>query len=343
MNRRSLAFGTMAMIRPRLIVAIAVLLSASACSSSRGDSNSGSGEPAQDGNRHGTFQHGGAARDYWVHLPPDHASGKPCPVVFVLHGGGGQADRLNQNCTDGTLERAADRLGVVLVYPQGIGKRWQDGRAFVREQTKDDLGIEPPDDVDFIVALLDELGKTLKVDRKAVFATGISNGGLMSYRLALERPDVFAAIAPVAANLPRELAGKAPSRPVSVVLFNGTEDPMMPYRGGGITLGKRDRKARGDVLSADDTMAFFSKASDCQKKDPERLQDMDPSDGTRVAHAVHEKGREGSSVELYSIEGGGHTWPGGNPYAGERMIGRVCRDIDASRIMLEFFLAHRRP
>lgn len=300
------------------------------------------GEPTRLSDWEGNLQHGGLAREYRVHLPPDYHSEKPHPVTFVLHGGGGLARYHNANCTAGTLGRAADRLGMILVYPQGLGKRWQDGRDFVRRQARKE-GDEPPDDVGFLVSLLDELSKTLNLDRKAVFATGISNGGLMSYRLALERPDVFAAVAPVAANLPQELAGKAPVRPVAMVIFNGTEDPLMPYNGGGIKLFGLARKTRGDVLSTDATRAFFSQAYGCQEQNPpERLRDVDPSDGTRVTHTVQAKGREGSSVELYSIEGGGHTWPGGNPYAGEKIIGRVCTDIDASQLMLEFFLAHRR-
>ncbi len=230
---------------------------------------------------------------------------------------------------------------MILVYPQGLGRRWQDGREFLRQEARDD-GIEPPDDVGFIVALLDDLDRTLNLDRGAVFATGISNGGLMSCRLALDRADIFAAIAPVAANLPVEIAGRVPSRPVSVALFNGTEDPLMPFRDGAVRLSPR-APDRGSVRSSEATLAFFREVCGCDREiPPELLPDADADDGTRVRRTGHENGREGASAVLYAIEGGGHTWPGGRAYAGERLIGRVCRDIDASTLILEFFLAHRR-
>jgi polyhydroxybutyrate depolymerase len=319
----------------RATLASVVLLLVPACQ--------GSGSPEPSADRRGTLRHGGLDREYWVRLPPGHSPDKPHPVAFVLHGGGGLAEGHDAHCAGGTLGRAADRLGVVLVYPQGLGKRWQDGRAFARQEAKDD-GDEPPDDVGFIVTLLDELEKTLNIDRKAVFAAGISNGGMMCCRLAAERPDVFAAVAPVAATLPREISGKPPGRPVSVILFHGTEDPLVPFGGGGVKLLRIARKTRGEVLSAEGTLAFFSGAAGCREKGaPEALPDADPEDETRVTRTVHVKGVDGAAAALYAIEGGGHTWPGGSQYAKERMIGRVCRDLDASQVMLEFFLAHRRP
>jgi polyhydroxybutyrate depolymerase len=164
-----------------------------------------------------------------------------------------------------------------------------------------------------------------------VYATGISNGAMFAYRLACDLPGTFAAVAPVAGALPAELAPScAHGAPVSVIAFQGTADPLMPYLGGGT--GQRR------VFSAERSIGFWGTQAGCTgtpvtTDEPDRV-----ADGTRVRRTVFLSCREGRAVELYTIEGGGHTWPGG-PEAGRR-VGRVSREIDATELIWAFFAGH---
>ena len=103
------------------------------------------------------------------------------------------------------------------------------------------------------------------------------------------------------------------------------------------------RKERGRVLSTVDTVEHFRRLNGCEKTGlPVLLPDIDRKDGTRVRRTAHTGGADGSEVVLYEIGNGGHTWPGGKQYLRERFVGKVCRDINASRLILEFFLSNRR-
>jgi polyhydroxybutyrate depolymerase len=264
----------------------------------------------------------GDSRRYYLHLPPGWRRDHPAPLVLVFHAGGGRARDIAPHTG---FSRVSDRERFVVVYPQGLRGRWNDGRGFVTA-THDDVG--------FVRALLDTLGRELAIDPKRIYATGISNGAMFAYRLACDLPGTFAAVAPVAGALPAELAPScARTAPVSVVAFQGTADPLMPYLGGGA--GQRR------VLSAERSLNFWATLAGCtgapvSTDEPDRV-----ADGTRVRHSTWLGCREGRSVELYTIEGGGHTWPGG-PEAGRR-VGRVTREIDATGVIWGFFAGHGRP
>jgi polyhydroxybutyrate depolymerase len=263
----------------------------------------------------------GDSRRYYLHLPPGWRRDHPAPLVLVFHAGGGRARDIAPHTG---FSQVADREGFVVAYPQGLRGRWNDGRGFATA-THDDVG--------FVRALLDTLGRELAIDPTRVYATGISNGAMFAYRLACDLPGTFAAVAPVAGALPAERApGCAHAAAVSVLAFQGTADPLMPYRGGGA--GQRQ------VLSADRSLAFWAALDGCTgtpvtTDEPDRV-----ADGTRVRHSIWLGCREGLAVELYTIEGGGHTWPGG-PEAGRR-VGRVSREIDATTLIWGFFAGHRR-
>jgi polyhydroxybutyrate depolymerase len=268
------------------------------------------------------LQVGGLTRRYYLHLPPAWHRGRPLPLVLVFHGGGGRASGIAPHTG---FSRLADSAGFVVAYPQGLNSRWNDGRGFT-SATHDDVG--------FVRALVDTLGPELGIDLRRVYATGISNGAMFAYRLACDLPGTFAAVAPVAGAMPAELVGACErTEPVSVIAFQGTTDPLMPYLGGGL--------ARRRVLSADRSIAFWGTAAGCAaapatSEEPDRV-----ADGTRVRRTVYAACREGRAVELYTIEGGGHTWPGG-PVAGAR-VGRVSREIDATELIWGFFAQHPRP
>ena len=171
----------------------------------------------------------------------------------------------------------------------------------------------------------------------------MSNGGFMCYRLARDLPDLIAAIAPVSALLsPNLVDGFSPSAPMPVLIIQGTADPLVPYNGGPVA--PNFFNPRGTVMSAPDTASFFAKLDGCSPSGTvESLPDTAPSDGANAKRITYAGGRQGAEVELITIEGGGHTWPGGPQYLPVRLIGPVCRDFDASEVIWQFFARHSRP
>jgi polyhydroxybutyrate depolymerase len=171
-----------------------------------------------------------------------------------------------------------------------------------------------------------------------VYVTGISNGGLMSYRIACDAADIFAAAAPVAANMSTDIApGCKPARPISVAIMNGTEDPIMPWGGGPV---KVLWFKRGNVLSTSATQARWVELDHCGAAQTDATVDAANDDGTAlVKHTSHCIGM--TEVDLFEIRGGGHTWPMGEPYLGERLVGRVSHELDANEAIWEFFARHR--
>jgi polyhydroxybutyrate depolymerase len=260
----------------------------------------------------------GVRRSYLLHLPASRQ--EPMPLLLVFHGGGGTASNIAEHTG---LSPAATPRGYAVVYPDGVGGHWSDGRA-----TR-----AGADDVGFVRVLLDSLRRELPLDSRRIFATGISNGAGMAFRLACDLPGVFAAIAPVAGGLPTELENRcAAAPPISLVMFQGTLDRLMPYDGGDLS------QRRGRVLPATTTATVFARLDGCAGE-PEVAAEPDTvTDGTRVRRATYAGCREGHAVVLYTIEGGGHTWPGGPPVG--HAVGRVTRDLDATRVMLDFFDRH---
>ena len=270
-----------------------------------------------------TLEAGGVTRRYFLYLPSTWHRGRPVPLVLVFHGGGGRASDIAPHTG---FSRLAEREGFVVAYPQGLNGRWNDGRGYAA--THDDVG--------FVRALLDTLGRELVIDPRRVYATGISNGAMFSYRLACDLPGTFAAVAPVAGAMPADLAPAcAHTQAVSVLAFQGTADPLMPYAGGGVA------RRRGRVLSAEQSIAFWATTSGCTAAPVTTDEPDRTTDGTRVRRTVYGTCREGRSVELYTIDGGGHTWPGGPPVGGS--VGRVTREVDATPLIWAFFAQHPRP
>jgi polyhydroxybutyrate depolymerase len=157
---------------------------------------------------------------------------------------------------------------------------------------------------------------------------------MMAYRLACERPDRFVAVAAVAGNLPARLACR-PARPVSVLVMNGTEDPLMPWNGGEVRFGPQ---RLGEVLSAERTVAGWVAVNACDTVPVvDQLPDRAPFDGTHVSRIEYPRCRAGAEVQLYRVEGGGHTWPGGPQETPRRVVGRTSRDVDATDAIWSFF------
>ena len=287
--------------------------------------------PGTDNDYSASIISGGLERTYRVHISSSYDQDNPTPLVIALHGGGGTGKGMVKLSGFNTV---ADRENFIVVYPDGFEKHWNDDRG-VQWQSH----VENADDIGFISALIDRLSDELNIDARRVYVTGISNGGMMSHRLGCELSQKIAAISPVASNIPVSMASVwSPSRPVSVLIINGTDDPLERWEGGEIRLG---RNTYGVVLSVADTVEFWVEKNRCSSPPViTHLPDKDPADGTTVRTEVYGGCEGGVEVVLYAIEGGGHTWPGGLPYLPESIIGRTSREFNASEIIWQFFKEH---
>jgi polyhydroxybutyrate depolymerase len=271
----------------------------------------------------------GRKRTLRIYLPSGHD--EPLPVVLVLHGGGGTGGGMEWLTRRG-FNRIADRDGAIVVYPDGIDHGWNDGRSANRSAA--DAAV---DDVGFLRALPGELATLHRIDRARLYVTGISNGGMMSYRLACDAAGVFAAAAPVAANMSVELDGAChPARAVPVLIMNGVEDPIMPWKGG---LVRVLWMTRGTVRSSEDSASRWLSLDHCGALEPQQVLEAHPADGTSAVPRVA-RCADGGEVRLYEIRGGGHTWPKGEPYLTSHIVGRVSQALDADETIWAFFRQH---
>ena len=264
--------------------------------------------------------HDGLKRFYLIERPD--AEG-PAPALVVLHGGGGSARQVRRH-TGFTL----DREGWVEIYPNAIEKQWNDGRTALSGGP-----LREGDDIGFLRRILKQLADDGVISRRRIYVTGPSNGGAMTQRLVCQAPELLAGAAPVIMNFPVGL--DCPGRRAVPMLFIlGTEDPLVPFHGGPITVGKRDR---GGVMPAPDTLAFYARRNGCAKAVQRQLPDVDPDDGTRVSRIDY----RGCQTPLAALiaEGGGHTWAGApdRPLL-RRVVGITSRDISATAEIERFFL-----
>ena len=287
-----------------IVVASLLLLAAAACTSrphARRDRFVERRMPAvaPDDQRR-SLVHDGIPRSYVVRSPAGvRQGGRPLPLVFVLHGGGGNA--ANAERMTG-FTQLVEREQVIVVYPEGTA-----GREGVPLRTWNAVHCcgaamqRRVDDVGFIAALLDEMQRTLPVDPARVYATGMSNGAMMSHRLGLALSSRIAAIAPVVGAVFGDEV--MPPVPVSALMINGLLDRSVPA-GGGIGQGRGQRQWDGTPTRPNlDQAAFWSRANGCAPT---------PVRETRGAVVTTRFDcPEGRRVELQQISDNGHAWPGG--------------------------------
>lgn len=281
-----------------------------------------------------SIEWGGRTRTFRVFVPSTTApgQGEPRPLVLAFHGWGGNAAGFSRLTG---LSDVAERRGFVVAYPDGLGGNWNDGRP----------GINPTvDDVGFVSALIDYMRAHYEVDPRRVYATGLSNGGHLSNRLAIELSDRIAAIAPVAALVSRATSESSTTgRAVPVLLIVGDSDPIMPFAGG--VVGRLFAQ-RGEVLSASEAAAFWIRRN---LAEPEAIiqvePDRNPGDGTRTRAEIHPAlpGATGADFVLVIVLRGGHTWPGANQHLPAFIFGRTSRDFSAGEMIWEFFSRHTQP
>ena len=273
------------------------------------------------------FQQDGQRRDYLLYTPKNAAEfpGKR-PLVLVIHGGGGTA-RSMARLTKKRFHALADRDGFYVLYPNAVSKMWDFGEGKISNELKRRV-----DDLAYFRKVIDDTVQNLPIDPKRVFATVISRGGQACYFVAGKLPNKVRAIAPITMPIPEFLADDcAKGSPIGILLINGTTDPIVPYGGGQIgVLGKK----RGAVLSTDATVRLFQKRNRSSQR-PFLSDTIDPArDGTKVVRSAW---RGTAPVVLYRVENGGHTWPSGTQYFGERIIGKVTKDIDGAVETWSFF------
>lgn len=289
---------------------------------------------AADGTVDRTLQFGGLTRSYRLHVPAG-LSDAPAPLVLVFHGGGGTPEAAERETR---FDELADRDRFLVAYPEGVGRGWNDGRgaATIEAQRRE------IDDLGFAAALIDDIERLHRVDPDRVYSTGLSNGAIFSQTLAMRLAPRIAAIAPVAGGIAAPLAGRfAPAAPVSVLILQGTADPLVHYTGGEIRPPGSD--PRGAVLPTEETVRRWVEVDGCGRTPVERhLPDRDSTDGCRATRLTYDGCRAGTSVVLYRLEGGGHTWPNAKQRLPSSVVGRICREIDASEVIWDFFRTHPR-
>lgn len=287
-------------------------------------------EPLGPGDHTLSLAVGGLQRSAIVHIPPQYDRTVAMPVVLAFHGGGANADNMVRFSG---LNDKADQVGFIVVYPNGTG-RLQRMLTFNGGNCCGQAAASGVDDVEFIRRLLDDVADAFTIDPKRVFATGMSNGGIMAYRLASELSDRIAAIAPVSGPMGTKTCN--PTRPVSVIHFHGTDDEFAPFHG-----GRGEGLSGTDFFSVPDSIVAWVEADGC---DPQPVTTTVPdtaADGTTVRRKAYGPGRAGAEVVLIVIEGGGHTWPGREPRLAS--LGKSTRDISANDLMWEFFQRHPLP
>ena len=263
----------------------------------------------------GTLTHDELEREYVLYIPASYTGAEAVPLVFNFHGYTGTA---TGHMEKGDFRALADAAGFLVVHPQG--ELDVDGKTHWNV-----IGHGPGseiDDVGFTAVLLDVLAADYNIDLTRVYATGMSNGGFMSYLLACEMSEQFAAVASVSATMADALIASAnPPVPTPVMEIHGTADGIVPYDG------------TAELASIDEVLQYWVGRNNCNAvPTTTALPDLDPSDGCTVEHLVYEQGDSGVTVEHYRIIGGGHTWPGGG-----YVFDVVGRDIDASEKIWEFF------
>lgn len=264
----------------------------------------------------GSFSYDREERNYLLYLPDSYTDEAELPLVVFLHSYGWNAETEMRNTK---FNKVANDYGFVIVYPDSIGE-WNSG-----------VGDNPQwptpetDDVAYIKALITELHDLYHINLDRVYATGYSNGGFMSYRLACEASDQFPAIASVGGTMSNGVYENCkPSRAISVLEIHGTRDGFVNYDGNDYW------------KSVDETVDYWVKVNECKTTDNQVLEDIDPEDSGIIEKTSYSDCNGSSTVVLMKVENGGHTWPGEDMSS----YGYVNKDIDASEEIWKFFSSH---
>jgi polyhydroxybutyrate depolymerase len=267
----------------------------------------------------GSLVSSGRKREYLLYVPKSYNRARPAPLVITMHGAGGwpvqQRDLSEWN-------RVAEREGFIVAYPSGL----KDGVARVWGVRP---GPGPIRDVQFIAELIDKLAADYNIDRARIYANGISNGGGMAFLLSCTLSDRIAAFGMVAAAQTLPWSACTDRRPAPMIAFHGTADPLTPYHGGTTWVFPR---AFPDISK---WTANWARRNQCDR------QPVENSVAAGVSRREYTGCADDAAVVLYTIRGGGHSWPGGKPMP-EWFVGPTSGSIDATSEMWAFFRDHPR-
>jgi len=286
----------------RFIALVGVLLALSGCSGGHRDKT-----PFPEGTSVHTMAFGGLDRTYRLHKPPGLTAA--APLVVMLHGATGTGEQA-ENAYG--WDQLADSAKFVVAYPDGIGRTWN-GHGCCGKAMRENI-----DDVGFITAMVGQISADLPIDKSRVYAAGISNGGIMSYALACNT-GIFAAIGPDSATM---LDACIAPHPTSVIHIHGTADKLVPYNG-----GHGWSTVNGPPVP--DVNTFWRKADQCGAANVTTNAPL-----TTSTAACADK----RSVELITIDGGKHQWPGGDTFLEKR--DPTSHALDATQTIWQFFAAH---
>jgi polyhydroxybutyrate depolymerase len=271
----------------------------------------------------------GRTRTYELHLPPNYDGKSPLPLVINLHGGGGNAT-VHRKQTQ--MDMAADKFGFIVAYPEGtagLGRfyTWNAGICCGYAVTW------KIDDVGFIAQMLDEIQAHYAIDARRVYATGMSNGAMMAYRLACELSNRITAICGVASTM--GVDGPKPSRPVPIMQIHGLKDPNAPFAGGigPNAISKVTHHAVRDVIG------WWCDVDHCGSQPVETKE----TDDYVFEKYAPPQGVDGAPIELYMLKEGGHTWPGGIDVTPRLGTGKLIASFDADSVMWNFFKQFELP
>jgi polyhydroxybutyrate depolymerase len=260
------------------------------------------------------------SRSVLVIAPRVQAAGSKAPAIVMLHYDGGTPE-LQANLS--RVGKLAARMGYWIFLPPAINNHWSD-----------DPAASTTDDVGFLSAMITAAVAQYPIDAARISMAGLSNGGFMTQRMACERPDLITSGVSVAANMRTSLNGQcAPGRAVPMVYVLGTADPVVPYA------GEQSITSTGSFLSALDSFAFWGGVNGCTMADtatstlPQVV-----ADGTTVTLQHNASCTSGGEVDLYTVNGGGHAWPGGERYVSNTnpTFGKVSRNLDTTTMIGNF-------
>jgi polyhydroxybutyrate depolymerase len=307
----------------------------------------------------------GVTRSFTVHLPNGYDKAKKYPVVMMLHGFDQDGDDIERIAH---FNQFADANGIVAVYPNGLGRKWDLGVAPAQQnpgfqhhrgfgggggmggppygggggrhggggQGRRDEPVRA-NDLAYFDAMLDKVEAEYSTDASRIYATGLGGGATMDYRLACMMSERIAAIAPVGATFPESMAKNCgPSHPIAVLMIEGTADPISNYKG-----ASHPKAPAVASLSAEDSAKTWSKLDTCSDKAKQSSIAAKTSGGMETKVDDYADCQQGAEVELYSVVGGGNTWPGGEQYLSEKQVGKTSADFDADEVIWKFLAGRK--
>lgn len=322
-------------------------------------------------------------RNFMVRLPKDYDSQRHYPVVILLHGMNQDADDMERLTRFDELADKDSIIAVYPIalhgrwnvgvqpqqrqtatmgpgghrryggggypgggggggYPRGGGGSpgggggGYPGQDPSGRQRDEDRRPAASDDIGFFNQMLDHLGTKFSVDVSRIYVAGLSEGGFMSFRVGCALSDRIAAVAAVGADMPKTMIC-LPSRPVPALLMDGTSDPVVPYNGG------TEHNLNLAVISAEDSAKAWAKIDRCAEKPEKDKISAKAKSGMETKVDTYSGCQQAARVVLYSVKGGGNTWPGGEQYEVEKSIGKTSQDLNANETIWSFLVTQRLP